>query len=98
MAIFKKVQNPTEIIVGKKFIDEERHKILVCSSVLSFGSMFEFSDIDDEEDRIILQWSEVKHKLRHFNLSSLELRTLLCSSMIDFLLIMLAEDNKNLKE
>lgn len=96
MALFKKVQNPAEIVVGKKFIDEERHKILICSSVMSFGSMFEFTDIDDEEDRIILQWSEVKQKLRHFNLSNLELRTLLCSSMIDFLLIMLAEDNNKI--
>lgn len=68
MALFKKVSSPTEVIVGKKFIDEEHHKILVCSSVMSFGSMFEFSDIDDENDRIILKWSEVKYKLRHFNL------------------------------
>ena len=96
MALFKKVQNPAELVVGKKFIDEERHKILICSAVMSFGSMFEFTDIDDEDDRIILQWSEVKQKLRHFNLSNLELRTLLCASMIDFLLIMLAEDNNKI--
>ena len=94
MALFKRVERRDQLTIGSKFIDEERHKIYVLTDCFGTGSMFHFQDIDDENDTIIMQWSEVKNRLRCFNLSTFELRTLLCSSMIDFLEIMLIEKNK----
>ena len=94
MALFKRVGDKSQMTIGSKFIDEERHKIWVLIDAYAVGNLYHFVDIDDEEDSIILSWSEVKERLRCFNLSEFELRCLLCSSMIDFLEIMLIEKNK----
>lgn len=98
MALFKRVQRQDQMIVGHKYIDEERHKIYVLYDQYGVNGCYYFHDVDDEEDRCIMDWHEIRRKLRVFNLSDLELRTLLCSSMIDFINIMLVEKNKPNKE
>ena len=92
MSVFKKVKTLSEIRKGEKYIDLSRHRIWVCDEIHAFGNMVIFHDLEDDDDTIILQWSEIKDNLRKFNLSNIELRALLCQSMIDFLLLMMSQD------
>lgn len=93
-AVFKRVEKREHLIVGNKYIDERKHKIYVLADSFGVGSLFEFHDIDDENDRVIMQFSEIRNNLRMFDLSEFELRSLLCSLMIEVLELMLIEKNK----
>lgn len=91
MALFKKVNAFKELESGKKFIDTREHKIIICENVYPVGRFAAFVNVDDSEDSYILMFDEVKRYLRHFSLQDIEIRALLCSSMIEFISLMMAD-------
>lgn len=94
MSILKSVANATSLEVGTKYVDVKRHKVLVLVENYALIGMLKLHDVDDEDDEIYISYPEAKEVLRHFNLSTLDLRVLLCSSMIEFIELMLGENLK----
>ena len=91
MALFKKINALKELESGKKFIDTREHKIVLCENVYPIGNFATFVNVDDKEDSYILTFAEIKQFLRHFLLQDIEIRALLCSSMIEFISLMMAD-------
>lgn len=94
MSILKPVTKVAELKVGAKCIDVKRHKVLVLDENYVLIGMLKFHDVDDENDEVYISYAEAKQVLRHFHLSTLDLRVLLCSSMIEFIELMLGENLK----
>ncbi len=93
MAILKKVSKPQELEIGERYLDCENRCVLVYDGAYPVSGVYKFHDVDDRND-IYLRFSDIQGNLRIFNITEMELRALLCTSMIEFLELMLFEKNK----
>ena len=96
MAILKKVVSPKELVPGERYLNTEERLILVFESVYPVTGTYCFRDIDDNTYHYY-KFSEIQGKMRIFNLMDLELKALLCTSMIEFIELMIFEREKNNK-
>ena len=87
--MFKRVTNCSTLKVGDRFIDTESHRIIVVDENYPLIGAVRFVDIDEAEEMFFLSYDECRERLRCLNVSDLEIRALLCSSMLEFIQYML---------
>ena len=92
--LFKKVCSRKDLECGKRYINVELHKIYELIGINPIGNLYVFQSVDDEDDTLLLTFNECINVFRKFNVSDMELRVLLCNSMLDFILLMF-ENIKN---
>lgn len=94
MAILKKINKPMELIPGERYLDTEKRRVLVFETHYPVSGAYCFRDVDDNEYHYY-KWQDIQGKLRLFNLLDIELKALLCTSMIEFIELMIFEKDKN---
>lgn len=87
--MFQVVKNAMQISVGEKFIDLATHKVVSCEGNYPLQGYVRFVNVEDETDDILLTYRECHERLRRMDLSNLEIRALLCQSMLSFIELML---------
>ena len=92
--MFKRVTNCSVLKVGDRFIDTKSHRIIVIEDNYPLIGAIRFVDVDDPDEMFFLSYDEVRERLRHLNVSDLEIRALLCSSMLEFIQYMLFLNSK----
>ena len=94
MAILKKVKKPDDLVAGQRYLDLKHNCVVRMENYYPVSGLYEFIDIDDEECRFYVKFGEIVGTMRCFNLTDIELRALLCTSMIEFIELMILEKEK----
>lgn len=91
--MFQAIKNVASVEVGEKFIDIGMHKIVRCEGNYALQGHIALVNVEDEEDMYMLSYKQCHERLRRMELSNIEIRALLCQSMLSFIELMLNVEN-----
>ena len=87
--MFEKIKNCHDVRCGDKFIDVKRHKIVAVMGNYPIQHHLHVVNTEDEMDDYMMSYSQAHDSLRILRLSNVEIRALLCQSMLEFIELML---------
>lgn len=87
--MFQVVKNAMQIKIGERFIDIRNHIIVAVVGNYAMQGHLHVVNVEDETEDYLLSYPQVYERLRRMDLSNLEIRALLCQSMLSFIELML---------